>query len=167
MSKPRDKSLPISIKSLRPWQATKLQQLFVEALEADFTFIDLTHRCTIKTQNATRHLAMAAVKPKRHIFLAWQEGVIIGFVIAGRDRNRSSNIDWLYVKPGIRGNNIGLKLLSRMMHRLSLYGVRYVTLVTYAYTDYYRRQGFRVLRQVESDGVMQDLMKYDFHHDEV
>jgi len=57
-------------------------------------------------------------------------------------------------------------LLSRMMRRLRLYGADHVTLVTYAYTNYYRRQGFQVVRRVVSDGIEQDLMKYEYFDDQ-
>src|SRR5674476_587055 len=119
-------STDIKIKALRPWQVTTLHRLFVAALDADFTFIDPADRARIKTQNSRAHLAASLVRHHRHIFLAWQNGEAIGYIIAGTDVDGSGNIDWLYVKPGVRGNRIGLKLLSRMMRRLRLYGVDHV-----------------------------------------
>jgi len=98
--------------------------------------------------------------------LAWHNSEAVGYIIAGTDVDRSGNIDWLYVKPDQRSHNIGLKLLSRMMRRLRLYGADHVTLVTYAYTNYYRRQGFQVVRRVVSDGIEQDLMKYEYFDDQ-
>ena len=153
------------IKALRPWQVTALHRLFVSALDRDFTFINTDHRALIKAQNSRAHLAAGIVRHHRHIFVAWQSGEMVGYIIAGTAADNTANIDWLYVKPGLRGQNVGLKLLSRMMRRLRLYGSEHVTLVTYAYTNYYRRQGFQVLRQVVSDGIEQDLMKYEYYHD--
>jgi hypothetical protein len=47
------------------------------------------------------------------------------------------------------------------MRALIEHGAKNITLVTYTYTDYYARQGFRVLGRMTSDGIEQDLMRYD------
>lgn len=159
-------SSEIKIKALRPWQVTTLYRLFITALDADFTFIDPVNREQIKLQNSRAHLAATVLRHHRHIFLAWHNSEAVGYIIAGTDVDKSGNIDWLYVKPDQRSHNIGLKLLSRMMRRLRLYGADHVTLVTYAYTNYYRRQGFKVVRRVASDGIEQDLMKYEYFDDQ-
>ena len=152
----------IRIQPLRLSEVNALRRLFVSALDADFKYIDGIHRAIIKRQNARRHLTMAVFKPTRKVFLAWQGADLVGYIIAGLAPNDSSNVDWLYIKPDLRGNNIGLKLLSKTMRVLMERGAKNITLVTYAYTSYYARQGFSVVRKVESDGIEQDLMRYDF-----
>jgi ribosomal protein S18 acetylase RimI-like enzyme len=151
----------IEIKPLRLRDVPALHRLFIAALDTDFAYIDQRNRANIKRQNSRRKLANAFIKPDRIIFLAWQEDKIVGYVIAGLAPEESSNIDWLYIRPGLRGANIGLRLLSRAMRALMERGAKNVTLVTYAYSNYYARQGFRNLRRVQSDGLEQDLMRFD------
>jgi len=151
----------IRIVPLRWRDVNTLHHLFVAALDTDFAYIDQRHRDIIKRQNSRRRLLAASSKHDRMIFLAWQEDKIVGYVIAGLAPNDSSNIDWLYIRPGLRGANIGLRLLSRAMRALIEHGAKNITLVTYTYTDYYARQGFRVLGRMTSDGIEQDLMRYD------
>jgi ribosomal protein S18 acetylase RimI-like enzyme len=152
----------IRLQPLRPQDVAKLHRLFVDALDADFSYIDEAHRTKIKRQNSKRHLALTILKPNRVVILAWHRDDLVGYIIAGLAPNHSSNIDWLYMKPDLRGNNVGLKLLSRAMRALMERGANNVTLVTHAYTDYYARQGFRMVRRVMSDGIEQDLMRFDF-----
>jgi len=151
----------IRIEALRLRDVPALHRLFVAALDTDFAYIDGRNRDIIKHQNSRRRLFAACLKPDRTIFLAWQDNKIVGYVIAGLAPNHSSNIDWLYIRPGLRGANVGLRLLSRAMRALIERGAKNITLVTYAYTSYYARQGFRVLGRVTSDGIEQDLMRYD------
>jgi ribosomal protein S18 acetylase RimI-like enzyme len=155
-------STPIRIQPLRLKDVTKLHRLFVAALDSDFGYIDEVHRIAIKRQNSRRRLVATLLKPNRTVFLAWQGRELVGYVIAGMAPQASSNIDWLYMKPELRGHNIGLKLLSRAMRVLMERGAKNINLVTYAYTQYYARQGFRVLRRIDSDGIEQDLMRFGF-----
>lgn len=151
----------VKIKPLRLRDVPALHRLFIAALDTDFAYIDTKHRRTIKRQNSRRRLVGSYIKPNRMVFLAWHEDKIVGYVIAGLAPNGSSNIDWLYISPGLRGANAGLRLLSRAMRVLMEHGAKNVTLVTYSYTNYYARQGFRCIRRVQSDGLEQDLMRFD------
>jgi N-acetylglutamate synthase-like GNAT family acetyltransferase len=157
-----NKSSSITILPLEVRHVRQLSKLFNAALEADFSYIDDLHRTRIRRQHSIPRLARAALRSKRHIFIAWQDRVLIGYVIAGTVGDGSGNIDWLYVRPGTRGNNLGLRLLSRAMQQINAQGATTVTLITYAYTSYYARQGFKLLRKVESDGMQQDLMRFEF-----
>lgn len=149
--------LPLEVRHVR-----KLAKLFNAALEADFSYIDNMHKDQIRKQNSIPRLAIAALRSKRHVYLAWDNNTVIGYVIAGSVGDGSGNIDWLYVRPGTRGNNLGLRLLSRAMQQMYAQGATSITLVTYAYTTYYARQGFKTLRTVDSDGTTQDLMRFQF-----
>jgi N-acetylglutamate synthase-like GNAT family acetyltransferase len=150
----------VQITKLRLRDVPVLHRLFIVALDSDFTYIDASRRGRIKRQNSRRHLAATLVRPDRIVYLARSGGELVGYIIANFAHPDSGNIDWLYMRPGQRGANTGLKLLSRTMRALMDRGAKTVTLVTYSYTDYYARQGFQTLRKVTSDGIEQDLMRF-------
>ena len=143
-------------------EMTALRNLFVEAVGGHFGYYPLEYRSTILRQNRLYHLALAHLHPRRPVYVAADEGQLLGYVIAGHD-GRAGHIYWLYVDPTSRGQNLGLKLLSKALRDFERQGITRVELNTHDHQRYYRRQGFTPVREWELQGVPMTLMALDFN----
>lgn len=138
-----------------------LRRLFIEAVGGHFGYYPQEYRELILAQNRMHHLALAHLHPRRPVYVAEQNGRLMGYVIAGRD-GEAGHIYWLYVDPTSRGQNLGLKLLTRALRDFERQGLSRVELNTHDHQRYYGRQGFKTTREWELHGVPMTQMALEF-----
>ena len=82
----------------------------------------------------------------------------MGYAIGSRT-SKEAYLYWLYVAPDIRGQNVGLRLLSQVCREMERRNVDSLTLVTHDHRNYYQRQGFKYQDSRELHGVKMDVMQ--------
>ena len=118
-------------------------RVFVDAVKNHFDYFDATYRQQVLRQNTLPRLAFAGLRPRRIVLVAKHRDKIVGYCIGSTPRNGRAQIYWLFVDPTLRGSNIGLRLLSRILKIMEQAGAEEAVLVTHNYADYYARQGFK------------------------
>ena len=139
-----------------------LRRLFIQAVGGHFSYYPADYRQQILEENRMYHLALAHLHPRRPVYVAVQDGRLLGYVIAGYD-GEAGHVYWLYVDPSSRGQNLGLKLLTKALRDFERQGVRRVELNTHDHQKYYSRQGFRPVREWDLEGVPMTHMRLEFN----
>ena len=132
----------VQIRRPKKRELPALEKMFVQAVRHHFAYFPEHYQREIIRQNNLSRLALATLNPRRPIFVAAEYRRLLGYVIAGQSGGEG-HIFWLFVLPDSRGQNLGLKLLSRALRQLELQGAKAVVLNTHDHEDYYRRQGFK------------------------
>src|SRR5262249_50682668 len=109
-------------------------------------------------EHTVRNLLRATVDPRRVVLVAKNSRDIVGYAIGAAPLTGPAQVFWLYVSPSHRGSNIGLSLLSRMLHLLAKRRASDVPIATHEHRRYYERHGFEFVRQAEVDGVPMDIL---------
>jgi ribosomal protein S18 acetylase RimI-like enzyme len=150
----------IVIKRLPLRHIFTLHRLFREAVYASFTYFDQEIQSQTIRSHSPRRLFTALVNPRRLILTAWKQDTLIGYAIGSVPKDGAGQLYWLYVVPGVRGNNTGLALLSRFLKSERALGAVTVSLATYDHRKYYERQGFKFINTSIISGVSMDIMKF-------
>lgn len=135
-------------------------RVFRDALQNHFDYFDEAFRRNVLASNRPYHLAAAAIHPSRMVLVAKDGRNIIGYAIGSVPKGGNGQIYWLFVNPDFRGQNLGLKLLSRIMAAMSAKGATEAILVTHTHAKYYARQGFKHVRTVRTGGQIGYVLKY-------
>jgi ribosomal protein S18 acetylase RimI-like enzyme len=138
-----------------------LRRLFIEAVGGHFGYYPAEYREMILDQNRLHHLTVAHLHPHRPLYVASQNGRLMGYIIAGHD-GEAGHVYWLYVDPTSRGQNLGLKLLTRALRDFERQGLNRVELNTHDHQRYYSRQGFKPTRDWQLQGVPMTQMALEF-----
>lgn len=152
---------PATVRRPRITEMLALRRLFIQAVGGHFGYYPVSYRQQILEQNRVHHLTQAHLHPRRPVYVAVQNGKLMGYVIGGRD-GQAGHIYWLYVDPSSRGQNLGLKLLTRALRDFERQGLATVELNTHDHQQYYGRQGFKSIKDWELEGVPMTLMSLDF-----
>lgn len=151
------KVMPMSLRDV-----VETHKVFVNAVEGHFEYLDDAHRRDVLRTNSLPRLALTLVRPRRVILVAKHRGQIVGYVIGSIPKSGRAQIYWLFVAPGLRGSNIGLRLLSRLLAMMERAGAESASLVTYKYAKYYTRQGFRLVDKIQHDGIEEYILNFSF-----
>ena len=150
----------IIIQRLPLLQVVSLRQLFTDAVHSSFTYFNQSVQDKTIRSHSSRHLVSAIINPRRVILTASMGKTLIGYAIGSVPKGRAGQMYWLYVVPGVRGQNTGLALLSRLLKAERALGAETVSLATYDHRNYYERQGFRFIETTTVDGVKMDIMRF-------
>ena len=151
----------LTLRRPRVGELRQLRALFVQATGQHFGYFPDSYQKQILATNRLRHLTLATVHPRRPIYIATDGHKIVGYIIAGHGGGEG-HVYWLFVDPATRGQNVGLKLLSRAMRQLERQGAKRVVLNTHDHQAYYKRQGFRSRKNWEIEGVPITTMDFTF-----
>ena len=153
---------PAAVRRPRLTEMTALHRLFVEAVGSHFGYYPQEYQQRILAENRLHHLTLAHLHPRRPLYVAESDNRLMGYVIAGHDGS-AGHIYWLYVDPDSRGQNLGLKLLTKALRDFERQGINRVELNTHDHQRYYSRQGFQTVREWELFGVPMTQMAIDFN----
>lgn len=139
-----------------------VSRLFVHAVRSNFAYFPLSYQDQVIRDHTAWRLARARLDPRRVVLTARQDGQLLGYAIGSAPRGGAGQIYWLYVDPASRGQNTGLKLLSRMLKVLHSKGAGEVALATHDHRRYYERQGFSFVERRLVAGVSMDIMRFSW-----
>lgn len=137
-----------------------LNRMFAHAVDAHFAYFSEPVRRRVVREHTIPKLFLAAVDHRRIILVARAGDQLIGYAIGAVPQSGPAQIYWLYVDPNHRGQNTGLKLLSRMLKLQEAKGAREVSIATHDHRRYYERQGFVRVDNKMVDGVNMDILTY-------
>jgi predicted N-acetyltransferase YhbS len=137
-----------------------LSRLFAKAVREQFNYFAEPVQTEVIREHSVTKLYMAAVDPRRVVLIAKLGDRVIGYAIGAAPKVGPAQLFWLYVEPDHRGNRLGLKLLSRMLHILGAKGAETVSIATHDHRYYYERQGFVFLKNTVVDGVNMDILTF-------
>lgn len=160
--KSASKAATHQVRAARISDVPRLTETFKKAVTAHFDYLSPDYRNTVLRQNRATRIALSVIKPSRVILLAVQNKAILGYAFGSLPFDGRAQLYWLYVDPNARGKNIGLSLLSKMLQTVENKGAEQLQLVTYRYTPYYARQGFKPVSKIMLGGVEQDIMRFEF-----
>lgn len=149
------KIMPMSLRDI-----VETRRVFVDAVENHFEYLDPQYRKEVLRSNSLLHLALSAVRPRRYVLVSKHRGRIVGYVIGSAPRDGRAQIYWLFVDPSLRGSNIGLKLLSRILKLIEQSGATEAVLITHSYAKYYMRQGFKLVDTVKRGDVEEYILSF-------
>jgi ribosomal protein S18 acetylase RimI-like enzyme len=100
-----------------------------------------------------------------NVYLHDADGRLIGGAVGELEWNQLY-VNYLWVDDAQRGRGLGRELLSRLEAEAQTHGCTYAILTTYEFQalDFYRKQGFRVVGQIEDfpPGSNYYLLRHDF-----
>lgn len=137
-----------------------LHRMFVRAVEEHFNYFPPDTRAQVARDHSLLKLALGTADRRRVMLVAHQDGLMIGYAIGAAPATGPAQLFWLYVEPGHRGRNTGLKLLSRMLKVLAERGATLVSLATHDHRRYYERQGFKFHHHTRQNGVSMDILTF-------
>ncbi len=152
----------VIIEPLRLRNVHEAQAVFVEALMNHFDYFDDTYKQMVLAQHQPEHLVRTVLHRRRFMLVAKLQGRIIGYVIGSVPRDGRGQIYWLFVDPNVRGRNIGLMLLSRILRAMQRKGATEAQLVTHDHAKYYARQGFRLVKKIKNGTLIEYVLAYTF-----
>ena len=132
----------------------------MNAVHNHFDYFDANHRIEVLKSNSLPRLALAGLRPRRIVLVAKHRDKIIGYVIGSTPRDGRAQIYWLFVDPTLRGSNIGLRLLSRILKMMEQAGSTEAVLVTHNYAKYYARQGFQRVGSLKLGDIEEHILSY-------
>jgi N-acetylglutamate synthase-like GNAT family acetyltransferase len=150
----------IKIMPMNLADAIETRRVFVDAVENHFDYLDPEYRKEVLKSNSLLRLALSAVRPRRFVLIAKHRDKIVGYCIGSAPKDGRAQVYWLFVDPTLRGSNIGLKLLARMLKNLELAGAHEAVLITHNYAKYYMRQGFQQISTVKRGDVEEYILSY-------
>lgn len=148
------------IDSISAPKAPQLHRLFQKAVAEDFSYFPTEYQKQVLRENNLPRLAIAAFRPSRIMYGAWQNNRLMGYILGATNGNSSGKIYWLYVSPESRGQKLGQQLLDRLVTTMQLLGMDRVKLVTHDYDEYYSKYGFKVDKEDQVYGVDVKVMSY-------
>ena len=137
-----------------------LNRLFTHAVRQHFSYFPGDQQEIVIRDHSVAKLLLAALHPRRILLVARFGGRIVGYAIGSVPAAGPGQMYWLYVDPDHRGQNTGLKLLSRMLKLQRHKGATAVVLATHDHRRYYERQGFDFVEQRQVNGVPMDILTY-------
>jgi ribosomal protein S18 acetylase RimI-like enzyme len=150
----------IHITPMRLRDVKETRRVFVDAVENHFDYFDADYRAQVLHDNSLIRLAFAGLRPSRIVLVAKHRDSIVGYCIGSIPRDGHAQIYWLFVNPTLRGSNIGLRLLSRILKNMEQAGSHEATLITHNYATYYARQGFKQGEIVKRGEVEEYILSY-------
>ena len=150
----------IHISPMRLRDVKETRRVFIDAVENHFDHFDTNYRTQILKDNSLIHLALARVRPRRIVLVAKHREKIVGYCIGSIPKDGRAQIYWLFVDPTLRGSNIGLRLLSRILKIMERAGSHEASLITHNYAAYYARQGFKQREVVKRGDVEEYILSY-------
>lgn len=135
-------------------------RVFVDAVKNHFDYFDSDYRIEVLRTNSLPRMVLAGLRPRRIVLVAKHRNKIIGYIIGSTPKDGRAQIYWLFVDPTLRGSNIGLRLLSRILKMMEQAGANEAVLITHNYAEYYARQGFKKLDTVKRSNVEEYILSY-------
>ncbi|MEO7617240.1 MAG: GNAT family N-acetyltransferase [Candidatus Saccharibacteria bacterium] len=150
----------IQITPMRLRDVKETRRVFVDAVENHFDYFDADYRAQVLRDNSLPRLAFAGLRAGRIVLVAKHRDRIVGYCIGSIPKDGHAQIYWLFVDPTLRGSNIGLRLLSRILKMMEQAGSSEATLITHNYATYYARQGFKQLETVKRGKIEEYILSY-------
>lgn len=150
----------IHISPMRLREVRETRRVFVDAVENHFDYFDAGYRAQVLKDNTVPRLAFAGLRPRRIVLVAKHRDKIVGYCIGSIPKNGNAQVYWLFVNPTLRGSNIGLRLLSRILKIMEQAGSHEATLITHNYATYYARQGFKQKSVIKRGEVEEYILSY-------
>lgn len=155
-------SAAVTIHRLSLGDAPALRRLFRGAVATDFAYFPGSYRRQVLRQNDLSRLAVATLRSDRLLFGARAGERLVGYAIGRSNKDSTGKIYWLYVDPEQRSSGVGSGLLGAILAEFERRGSKQVSLVTYQHDDYYRRKGFKLLKNDRVYGVPMKVMVYQW-----
>ena len=151
-----------TIHEVKVGQVADLRKLFRQAVVEDFSYFPKTYQWRVLADNNLARLAIGVIKPNRVLLGAWRDDRLIGYAIAGTNRNGCGKLYWLYVAPDSRGQGVGGQLLDRLIAIMKQRGMQRLSLVTHNFDPYYAKRGFKLDKSQQLYGVPMRVMSYQW-----
>ena len=155
----------VRIQPVRVKHLPALERQFRRAAHGSFSYLPPNDMRDIIHQNRLSQLTIGKFHPNRIVLTAHRDGDLLGYAIGSVEKG-SANLYWLYVEPELRGQNLGLKLLSSLRKEAQRKGAKELVLATYDHQKFYARQGFQLVDERHLHGVDMKIMKLVFGHEE-
>ena len=152
----------VIIKEIKVGQVADLRKLFRRAVAEDFSYFPKSYQWRVLADNNLARLAVAAVRSNRIVLGAWNGSHLIGYAIAGTNRNGTGKLYWLYVAPESRGEGVGGQLLDDLIGQMKHHNMERLSLVTHDYDPYYAKRGFTLDKSQQLYGVSMRVMSYQW-----
>jgi ribosomal protein S18 acetylase RimI-like enzyme len=143
-------------------KAPQLRRLFHRAVIEDFSYFPRQYQMQVLRENSLPRLMVATLRPARIMLGAWQDSRMLGYILGTTNGNASGKIYWLYVSPESRGQQLGQRLLDRLIEVMQQRQMERVKLVTHDYDGYYSKYGFQTERVDNVYGVDVKVMSYEW-----
>ena len=137
-----------------------LNRLFTCAVHDHFGYFPSVVRERVIREHSVQKLFLATLDSRRVILTARQGSKIVGYCFGAVPKRGPAQVFWLYMDPDYRGENIGVALLTRMLHLLEDRGAKTISIATHDHRRYYERQGFKFVRNTEVDSVKLDILSF-------